>query len=61
MIANCYTATVYEKGAEVVRMIQTLVGRDGFRKGVPLYVQRHDGQATCDDFVRAKRSLLRSV
>jgi aminopeptidase N len=45
---------VYEKGAEVVRMIQTLVGRDGFRKGMDLYFQRHDGQAvTCDDFAQA--------
>jgi len=53
-IDNFYTATVYEKGAEVVRMIQTLVGKKGFRKGMDLYVKRHDGQAvTCDDFVRA--------
>lgn len=53
-IDNFYTATVYEKGAEVVRMIQTLVGRRGFRRGMDLYVKRHDGQAvTCDDFVRA--------
>ncbi|MDB5916891.1 MAG: aminopeptidase [Massilia sp.] len=50
-INNFYTVTVYEKGAEVVRMIQTLVGRDGFRKGMDLYFERHDGQAvTCDDF-----------
>lgn len=53
-INNFYTATVYEKGAEVIRMIQTLVGRDGFRKGLDLYFQRHDGQAvTCEDFVAA--------
>jgi aminopeptidase N len=53
-INNFYTVTVYEKGAEVVRMMQTLVGRDGFRKGMDLYFQRHDGQAvTCDDFVQA--------
>jgi aminopeptidase N len=53
-IYNFYTATVYSKGAEVVRMIQTLVGRQGFRKGVNLYVKSHDGQAaTCDDFVKA--------
>ncbi len=53
-ISNFYTATVYEKGAEVVRMIQTLVGREGFRKGMDLYFQRHDGQAvTCDDFAQA--------
>ncbi len=50
-INNFYTVTVYEKGAEVVRMIQTLVGREGFRKGMDLYFKRHDGQAvTCDDF-----------
>jgi len=50
-INNFYTATVYEKGAEVVRMYDTLLGSDGFRKGMDLYFQRHDGQAvTCDDF-----------
>lgn len=50
-INNFYTVTVYEKGAEVVRMYQTLLGRDGFRRGMDLYFQRHDGQAvTCDDF-----------
>ena len=50
-INNFYTVTVYEKGAEVVRMYQTLVGRDGFRKGMDLYFARHDGQAVeCDDF-----------
>jgi aminopeptidase N len=50
-INNFYTATVYEKGAEVVRMYATIVGKDGFRKGMDLYFQRHDGQAvTCDDF-----------
>jgi len=53
-IGNFYTATVYEKGAEVVRMLQTLLGREGFRKGFDLYLQRHDGQAvTCDHFVAA--------
>jgi aminopeptidase N len=53
-INNFYTVTVYEKGAEVVRMMQTLVGRDGFRKGMDLYFQRHDGEAvTCDDFAQA--------
>jgi aminopeptidase N len=53
-IGNFYTATVYEKGAEVVRMLQTLVGIDGFRRGMDLYFKRHDGQAvTCDDFVAA--------
>lgn len=50
-INNFYTVTVYEKGSEVVRMYQTLFGRDGFRKGMDLYFQRHDGQAVeCDDF-----------
>ena len=53
-INNFYTVTVYEKGAEVVRMMQTLVGRDGFTKGMKLYFERHDGQAvTCDDFANA--------
>ncbi len=53
-IDNFYTATVYEKGAEVVRMMQTLVGRAGFRRGMDLYIRRHDGQAvTCDDFAQA--------
>jgi aminopeptidase N len=53
-IDNFYTATVYEKGAEVVRMMHTLVGRDGFARGMALYFQRHDGQAvTCDDFAQA--------
>jgi aminopeptidase N len=53
-IDNFYTVTVYEKGAEVIRMLQTLTGRDGFRRGLDLYFERHDGQAvTCDDFVSA--------
>ena len=53
-INNFYTVTIYEKGAEVVRMMQTLVGRDGFTKGMALYFARHDGQAvTCDDFAQA--------
>ncbi len=53
-IDNFYTATVYEKGAEVVRMMHTLVGAEGFAKGMALYFQRHDGQAvTCDDFAQA--------
>ncbi len=53
-IDNFYTPTVYEKGAEVVRMMHTLVGRDGFAAGMSLYFQRHDGQAvTCDDFAQA--------
>eukprot|EP00803_Ostreobium_quekettii_P009982 evm.model.scf_576.6 EVM.evm.TU.scf_576.6 scf_576:45484-53102(+) len=51
---NFYTTTVYEKGAEVIRLYQTVLGRDGFRKGMDLYFQRHDGQAvTCDDFLAA--------
>ena len=53
-INNFYTLTVYEKGAEVVRMLHTLLGTDGFRRGSDLYFERHDGQAvTCDDFVSA--------
>src|SRR5262245_46749994 len=51
-INNFYTATVYEKGAEVVRMLKTLLGPDGFRKGMDLYFTRHDGQAaTVDQFI----------
>lgn len=53
-IDNFYTSTVYQKGSEVVRMIQTMVGRAAFRKGLRLYLKRHDGQAaTCEDFVKA--------
>jgi aminopeptidase N len=53
-INNFYTSTVYEKGAEVVRMIRTLIGAAAFRRGMDLYFQRHDGQAvTCDDFVQS--------
>jgi aminopeptidase N len=53
-INNFYTVTVYEKGAEVVRMYHTLFGEEGFRKGMDLYLQRHDGQAvTTDDFAAA--------
>ncbi len=55
-INNFYTATVYQKGAEVVRMIHTLIGKQAFRRGMDLYFARHDGQAvTCDDFVAAMR------
>ena len=51
-INNFYTATVYEKGAEIVRMIQTITGRDGFRRGMDLYFERHDGDAaTVEQFV----------
>ncbi|HJN51448.1 MAG: aminopeptidase N [Pseudomonadales bacterium] len=53
-INNFYTTTVYEKGAEVVRMIHTLLGPERFRQGTDLYFDRHDGQAvTTDDFVTA--------
>lgn len=53
-INNFYTLTVYEKGAEVVRMLHTLLGAEGFRKGCDLYFARHDGQAvTCEDFICA--------
>ena len=53
-INNFYTPTIYEKGAEVVRMMHTLVGREGFTRGMALYFERHDGQAvTCDDFAQA--------
>ena len=53
-IDNFYTTTVYEKGSELVRMMQTLVGRAGFERGVTEYFRRHDGQAvTCDDFAQA--------
>ncbi len=53
-INNFYTATVYNKGAEVIRMIHTLLTETGFRRGMDLYFQRHDGQAvTCEDFVAA--------
>ncbi|MEN8803216.1 MAG: aminopeptidase N [Thiogranum sp.] len=53
-ISNFYTVTVYNKGAEVVRMIRNLIGADGFRKGCDLYFERHDGQAvTTDDFAAA--------
>jgi aminopeptidase N len=53
-IRNFYTMTVYEKGAEVVRMQHTLLGEEKFQAGMRLYFERHDGQAvTCDDFVQA--------
>ena len=53
-INNFYTVTIYEKGAEVIRMVQTLVGRSGFAQGMKLYFERHDGQAvTCDHFIQA--------
>jgi len=53
-VNNFYTATVYYKGAEVVRMLHVLIGGPAFRRGIDLYVRRHDGQAvSCEDFVRA--------
>ncbi len=53
-IGNFYTVTIYEKGAEVVGMIKTILGEQGFRKGTDLYFERHDGQAvTTDDFIKA--------
>jgi len=53
-INNFYTVTIYEKGAEVVRMMQTLTGRKGFERGMKLYFERFDGQAvTCDDFAQS--------
>ncbi|OED41224.1 aminopeptidase N [Endozoicomonas sp. (ex Bugula neritina AB1)] len=53
-ISNFYTLTIYEKGAEVVRMIHGILGAENFRKGTDLYFDRHDGQAvTCEDFVKA--------
>lgn len=56
-INNFYTATIYEKGAEVIRMIHTLIGAENFKKGITEYFRRHDGQAvTTEDFVAAMES-----
>jgi aminopeptidase N len=53
-VDNFYSLTVYEKGAEIIRMLHQLVGENGFQKGMRLYFQRHDGQAvTCEDFINA--------
>ena len=53
-ISNFYTATIYNKGAEVIRMIRSMAGLEAFRKGSDLYFERHDGEAaTCEDFVKA--------
>ena len=53
-ISNFYTATVYNKGAEVIRMMRTMAGAERFRRGTDLYFERHDGEAaTCEDFVKA--------
>ena len=51
---NFYTSTVYDKGAEIVRMLKTILGTEGFIKGFDLYIKRHDNAAvTCEDFVNA--------
>ncbi|MGO3869902.1 MAG: aminopeptidase N [Alcaligenes sp.] len=61
-ISNFYTATIYEKGAEVIRMQHTLLGEDNFQAGIREYFRRHDGQAvTCDDFVDSMDSVYRQV
>ena len=53
-ISNFYTATVYNKGAELIRMMALMLGAERFRRGTDLYFERHDGQAvTCEDFIRA--------
>ncbi|MFM8525501.1 MAG: aminopeptidase N [Cyanobacteriota bacterium] len=58
-IDNFYTTTIYEKGAELIRMLHTLLGEETFFRGMALYVQRHDGTAaTCEDFVRAMEEAL---
>ncbi|MBZ9610742.1 aminopeptidase N [Rheinheimera maricola] len=55
---NFYTVTVYDKGAEVIRMLQTCLGKTDFARGLALYLQRHDGQAaTCDDFLQAMQDV----
>ena len=60
-INNFYTVTVYEKGAEVIRMQHTLLGEETFQRGMALYFERHDGQAvTCEDFVCAMESALQA-
>ncbi len=57
-ISNFYTATIYEKGAEVIRMLHTILGEAGFQAGMQEYFKRHDGQAvTCDDFIAAMESV----
>jgi len=61
-IGNFYTATVYEKGAEVIRMLHTLLGEDTFQAGMREYFRRHDGQAvTCDDFVNAIEAAMQAA
>jgi aminopeptidase N len=61
-IDNYYTTTIYEKGAEVIRALQTLLGPERFMVGMALYVQRHDGTAaTCDDFLQAMEDAARAA
>lgn len=61
-INNFYTVTVYEKGAEVIRMQHTLLGEDLFQRGMQIYFERHDGQAvTCEDFVSAMETALQET
>jgi aminopeptidase N len=61
-INNFYTLTVYNKGAEVIRMMRTILDPAGFRKGTDLYFSRHDGQAvTTDDFVKAMEDATRAT
>lgn len=61
-IGNFYTSTVYEKGAEVIRMLHTLLGEAGFRAGMDEYFKRHDGQAvTCDDFIEAMQWAYQNI
>lgn len=58
-INNFYTLTAYQKGAEVIRTLHTLLGEVNFQKGMQLYFERHDGSAaTCDDFVQAMKEML---
>src|SRR3546814_11255362 len=53
-ISNFYTATIYNKGAEIIRMMATLVGLERFRQGTDVYLERHDGEAAaCEAFVKA--------
>ncbi len=59
---NFYTVTVYEKGAEVIRMIHTLLGEEKFQAGMKLYIAENDGTAaTCEDFVSAMERLPDSI
>ena len=59
---NFYTVTVYNKGAEVIRMMQLILGKDGFKRGMDLYFARHDGSAvTCEDFIRSMEDANRAI